>query len=34
MHMFLIVEVTHVICEWCECYTFNVEDVAATITAA
>ena len=34
MHMSLIAKVTYVICEWCECYPFNVQDVVAVVTVA
>ena len=33
MHMSLIAEVTHVICERCDCHPITIQDVAAIVTA-
>ena len=34
MYMSLTPEVTHVICEHCDCHPITIQDVAATVTAA
>ena len=34
MHMSLTPEVTHVICERCDCHPITIEDVTAVVTAA
>ena len=34
MHMSLTPEVTHVICERCDCHPITIEDVTAAVTAA
>ena len=34
MHLSLTPEVTHVICERCDCHAITNEDVIATVTAA
>ena len=33
MHMYLIPEVTHVICECCDCHPITIQDVVAAVTA-
>ena len=32
MHMSLIAEVTHVICEHCDCHPITIQDVATAVT--
>ena len=34
MHMFLTLEVTHVICKRCDCHPITIEDVTAAVTVA
>ena len=34
MHMSLTPEVTHVICEHCNCHPITIQDVTAAVTAA
>ena len=34
MHMSLTLEVTHMICERCDCHPIIIQDVATTVTAA
>ena len=34
MHMSLTPEVTHVICERCDCHAITIEDVTVDVTAA
>ena len=34
MHLFLTPEVTHVICERCDCHAITIEDVTVAVTAA
>ena len=34
MHLFLTPEVTHVICERCDCHAITIEDVIVAVTAA
>ena len=34
MHMSLTPEVTHVICERCDCHPITIEDVTVAVTAA
>ena len=34
MHLSLTPEVTHVICERCDCHAITIEDVTITVTAA
>ena len=34
MHMSLTPEVTHVICERCDCHPITIEDVTVVVTAA
>ena len=34
MHMSLTPEVTHVICERCDCHAITIEDVTVAVTAA
>ena len=34
MHLSLTLEVTHVICEHCDCHAITIEDVTVAVTAA